>query len=130
MGENDRGGEDDGRGEGKGYDLVGKGGGASTTSVSRRSNRRGGGLGGGGPDLERGRGLLRHMLHGGDMEGSGGDSQSPLHRRHHLPQLPPWITGRSQYMDSHPRAQDASAGCSIEGGRPPCDITGPTQGLQ
>ena len=102
MGENDRGGEDDGRGEGKGYDLVGKGGGASTTSVPRRSHRRGGGLAGGGTDTERGRGIPRHRPCGGDTEGGGDDSQLTLHCHHHLPQLPPWISGGSRYGDCHP----------------------------
>ena len=53
----------------------------------------------------------------------------PLHRRHHLPRLPPRIPGRSRYEDRHPRGQ-ASARCGLEGGGPPYDLPGPAQGLQ
>ena len=42
------------------------------------------------------------------------DSQSPLHRLHQLPRLPPWVMGGSQYRDRHPQGQNASAGYSHE----------------
>ena len=32
-----------------------------------------------------GEGLTGHRPHGGDVEGSGGDSKSPFHSLHHLP---------------------------------------------
>ena len=86
----------------KGDDQVGEGGGASRTSVQRRGHPRGGGLTGISPDPKRGRGLPRHRPRGGDLEGGGGDSQSPLHRRHHLPRLPPRIPGGSRCGDCHP----------------------------
>ena len=109
---------------------MGEGGGASATSVPRQSHTRGGGMAGGGPDPERERGLPRHIPHGGDLEDGGGDSQSPLHRRHHLPRIPPRIPESLQYMERHPRAQASSAGCSIEIGGPPCNLPGPAQGLK
>ena len=64
-----------------------EGGGYSSTSVPRQGHCRGGGLAGGGTDPKRGRVLPCHRHHGGDLEVSCGDSQSPLHRRHHLPRL-------------------------------------------
>ena len=87
-------------------------------------------MAGGGPDPESGRVLPRHRPRGGDLEGVGGDSQSLLHRRHHLRRLPPHILGGSRYGYRHPRGQSASAGCGLEGGGPPCDLPEPAQGLQ
>ena len=92
-----------------------EGGGAILTSVPRRITIRGGGLTGGGTDHEWGMELPRHRLSGGDLECGGGDSQLPLHRHHHLPQLPPRITGGLRYRDRHPIAQADSSGCSLEG---------------
>ena len=109
---------------------MGEGGGSSLTSVPRRINTIGGGLAGGGPDPGRGRGPLQNRPRGGDMDGGGGDSQLPLRRRHHLPRLPPRIPGGLRYRDRHPRAQDASAGCGLEGGGPPCNLPGPAQSLR
>ena len=108
---------------------MGEGGETSLNRVPRRSATRGGSLEGGGHDPERGRGIPRHRPSGVDLEGGGSDSQSPLHRRHHLTRLPPRITGGSWYMELHPQAQAASEGCSLEGGGPPYDLTGPAQGL-
>ena len=87
---------------GKVDDQVGEGGGSSPISVPRWGHPRGGSLAVSGNDPERGRGLTWHMPCGGDLEGSDGDSQSPLHCLHHLPRLPPRIPGRSQYGDRHP----------------------------
>ena len=46
--------------------------------------------------------LLRHRPCVGDLEGGGGDSQSPLYHRHHLPRLPSRIPGGLRYRDRHP----------------------------
>ena len=46
--------------------------------------------------------LIRHRPRGGDLEVGGGDYQLPLHRRHHLPRLTPWIPGGLRYGDRHP----------------------------
>ena len=81
---------------------MGEGGGASPTRVPRRGRCRLCGLAGGGHDTERGRGILWHWPRVGDLEGGDGDSQSPLHCRHHQPRLPPRITGGSRYRDCHP----------------------------
>ena len=89
-------------GGGKGADQVGDGGGVIESIFLRQSHCIGGGLVGGGPDPERGGGVLRHRPSGGDMEGGGGDFQLLLHRRYHLPQLPPQVPGRSRYGDHHP----------------------------
>ena len=89
-------------GVGKGYDQVVEGGGPSSTSVTRWGRRRGGDLIGGGTDTKRGRVILRHRPCGGDLEFSGGGYQSPLHRRHHLPRIPPRIPGGLRYGYRHP----------------------------
>ena len=115
---------------GKGAEQVVKGGGDSSTSVPRRSATRGGVLEGGGTDPKSRRGLTRHRPRGGDLEGGGSDSQLPLHRRHKPPRLPPRIPGGSRYGERHPRAQADSAGFSLEGGGPPCNLPGPAQGLR
>ena len=101
---------------------MGEGGVASSNRVTQQITTRGGNLAGGGPDLERGRGITRNRPCGGDLEGSGGDSQSPLDHHHHLLRLPPWIPGGSKYRDRHPRSQAASEGCSLEGEGPPYDL--------
>ena len=64
------------------------------------------------------------------MEGVGFDSQSPLHRLHHLPRLPPWILGGSRYGDHHSRGQTATSGYGHEGGGPPHNLPGPAQGVR
>ena len=50
----------------------------------------------GGNDYKGEEGLPEYWPCGGDVEGSGGDFKSPAHSVHHLPRLPPWVTGRSQ----------------------------------
>ena len=104
---------------------LGAGGRASPNGVS------GGGVGGGiymaggRPYPQGGGGLLGHRPRGGDVEGSGGDSKSPFHILHHLPQRPPWFSGRSRHKDRQPRGQADSTACSHEGGGPICDLPGP-----
>ena len=117
-------------GGGKVAGQVVEGGGDSPNRVPRQDNRREGGLAGGGPYPKMVRVLLWHRTRGGDLEGGGGDSQPPLHRRYHLPRLPPRIPDGSRYGDRQPQGQSASAGCGLEGGGSPCNIPRPAQGLQ
>ena len=100
------------------------------TNTDARKTNRGSGLECSCPDPERVRGLPRNRPRGGDLEGGGSDSRSPLCHHHHLPRLPPQILGSSRYRDRHPRAQATSAGCGLDGGNPTCDIPGPAQGLR
>ena len=81
---------------------VGDGRGVGADVLPILSTYGGGDLTGGGPNPKRGRRLTRHRYRGGGVEGGGGDYQSPLHRLHHLPQLPPWIPVGSKYGDRHP----------------------------
>ena len=64
------------------------GGGAGPEGLLGRRFIRRGDLAGSSTNPERGRGLPQNRSRGGVMEGGGGDSQLPLHRLHHLPQLP------------------------------------------
>ena len=59
-------------------------------------------LAGGGPDPQEGRVLPLHMPHGGGVEGSDGDSQSPVHSTHHILRRPPWFPGRSRHRYRFP----------------------------
>ena len=68
-----------------GINQVGEGGGAGLDGLPGRCFSRGGYLAGGSNNPERGWGLMRHRYCGGGVEGGGGDTQSPLHRLHHLP---------------------------------------------
>ena len=95
---------------------MGVGNGADTDGIQRQIPSEGGNLVGGGPDTEGGRRLLRHRFRGGGVEGSSGDYQLLLHRLHHLPRLPSWVTGGSRYGDRHPRGQNASSVNGHEGG--------------
>ena len=64
------------------------------------------------------------------MEGGCSDTKFPLHRLHHLPQLPPWVSGRTRYRDRNPQGQTDSEGFSHEGSGPPYDLPGPVQGIR
>ena len=97
--------------------------------LPRRSPRGGGDLSGGGPNPIRGQILPQKRSRGGGVECGGGDSQLPLHRIHHLPQLPTWIPVGSRHGDRHPRGQSAPAGHVHEGGGPSCDHPGPAQNI-
>ena len=61
-------------------------------------------------NTERGRGLPRNRSCWGGVEGGGGDTKLPLNRLHHLPRLPPWVSGGTRHGDCNPRYQTASAG--------------------
>ena len=63
------------------------------------------------------------------MEGSGGSFKSPAHRLHHLPRLPPRISGGSWHRYRHPRGQAASSASALEGGGPVRDLPGTAQGV-
>ena len=127
--ERDRG-KDDGQGGVTGADQVVDSGEVSAARFPRRSHHIGSVLAGGGPDTKSGRGIPWHRTCGGDLEGSDSDSQSPLHRRHHLPRLPPRVPGGSRYRYCRPRCQAAPAGYVLEVGGTQCDIPGPAQCLQ
>ena len=64
------------------------------------------------------------------MEGGGGDLQSLIHHLHHLPRLPPWVTGGTRYGYRNPRGQTASVGYVHEVGGPPRNLPGPAQVIQ
>ena len=96
----------------------------------RQSTHGEGDLAGSGHNTERSWRLTLHSYHGGGMEGGGGDSQSPLHRLHCLPQLPPWILGGLQYRDHHLQVKTAPAGCVHEGGGPSHNLTWPAQDVR
>ena len=63
------------------------------------------------------------------MEVSGGDFKFTAHSLHHLPKIPPRISGGSRHKYRHPRGQTASAVSSLEGGGPVHDLPGPAQGV-
>ena len=63
------------------------------------------------------------------MEGSGGYFKSPSRGLHHLPRLPPWISGGLRHRYCHPRGQSALAASGLEGGGPVRDIPGTSQGV-
>ena len=63
------------------------------------------------------------------MEGSGGDFKFPTHRLHHLPRIPPWVSGGSRHGYRHPRGKTASAVRGLEGGGPVHDLSGTAQGV-
>ena len=106
------------------------GGGADPEEIMGRRTRGGGGLAGSGTDPKRGRRLPQHMPRVCDVEGSGDDSQLPLHQFHHLTQLPPRVLDGSQYEDRHPRDQAVPSGFRLEGGGAPCNLLGSAQGIQ
>ena len=85
------------------------GGGAGPEGLLGRRFIRRGDLAGSSTNPERGRGLPRNRSRGGGLEGGGDDTQSPLHRLHHLPRLPPWVPGGTRYRDRNPQYQTASA---------------------
>ena len=62
------------------------------------------------------------------MEGGGKDFKSLAHSLHHLPRLPPWVSGRSRHRYRHPRGQNTSAVSGLEGGGPVHDLSGLAQG--
>ena len=66
-------------------------------------------------DPQEVKGLLWNWPRGGDVEGSGGDLKSPARSLHHLPRLPPRISGRSRHRYHHPRGQTDSAVRNLEG---------------
>ena len=86
-------------------------------------------MAGGGPGSQGERVLTGNFHCGGDVEGSGGNFKSPSHGLHHLPQLPPWISGGSQHRYRHPRGQAALVASSLEGGGPLRDLPVPAQGV-
>ena len=86
-------------------------------------------MGGGGPDYQEGKGLPWNWPCGGNMEGSGRDFESLAHILHHLPRLPPQISGRFWNRYRHPRGQAASEVSVLEGGSPVRDLPGPSQGV-
>ena len=64
------------------------------------------------------------------MEVSGGKFKFQAHSLHHLPQLHPWILGRSWHRYLHPRDKTDSVVSGLEGGFHVCDISVPAQGIR
>ena len=55
--------------------------------------------------------------------------QSPLHRLHHLPQIPPWVPGITWHGDRRPRVQTSPTGYIHEVGGNPRNLPGTAQGM-
>ena len=83
-------------------DEMGEGGGPVEGGFRRGVYGGGGHVVGGSPDPKGERALLRNFPRGGDVEGSGRYLKSQAHSLHHLPQLSPWIPGRSRHRYRHP----------------------------
>ena len=61
------------------------------------------------------------------MKGSGEDFKSSAHSLHHLPQLPPRISGGLRHRYRHPRGKTASAVSRLEVGGSVRDLPGNAQ---
>ena len=85
---------------------------------------------GGGPNPKMGRILPWRRYLGSGVEGGGGDSQSPLHRLHHLRRLSSWVPVGSRYGYRHPRGQTALAGYVHDGGGTSRDLSAPAPGVR
>ena len=58
-------------------------------------------MAGGGPDTQGGNGLMWHWPRGDYVEGSGSYFEWPAHSLHHLPRIPPWVSGVSRHRYRH-----------------------------
>ena len=111
-----------------GIQLVDSGG---THAYGVQGKAIGGGVhvAGGAPDSKVVKGLPWHWPRGDDVEVSGGCFYSPSHSLHHLPQLPPRISGGSRHSYRHPRGQAALAVSGLGGKCHVCDLPGSAQGI-
>ena len=90
----------------RGFQL-GEGGGTHPDGVWVGVTGGGGHVAGGGTDSQGEKGIPWHWPLGGDVEGSGGDFKLPAHSLHHLPRIPPHISGGSWHMYRHPRTESS-----------------------
>ena len=86
-------------------DEMGEGGGPGDGGFRRGVYGGGGHVVGGSPDPKGERALLRHFPRGGDVEGSGRYLKLQAHSLHRLPQLSPWIPGRSRHSYRLPQGR-------------------------
>ena len=84
-------------------DEMGEGGGPGEGGFRRGGYGGGGHVVGGSPDHQGEGGIMWHCPLGSDVECTGGYLKSQAHSLHHLPQLSPWIPGRSRHRYRHPR---------------------------